>query len=162
MSLGHCRRGRHSRAVVKTCACCCVGATMLTASWGPAMQSGPPFGLRFCASVVGGSLMCWDDFKGVGSPSTLPTSVVGFDAGEVTPLGLGHGHSCAITFGGAVKCWGTGSYSNRSQPATVSSLSAHVCIWLCHQRRIFRFFRRPCKSAASITLGFKPSVPMPQ
>jgi alpha-tubulin suppressor-like RCC1 family protein len=134
-------------------------------------------GLYFaCAGVVGGSLMCWGDFRGVGSPTTLPTNVVGFDAGEVTALGLGHGHACAITSGGAVKCWGgggygqlgIGSYSDQSLPATVSSLNALAIAsgGIPNAVSSVSFVISPIdriafKSAVSITLGFKPSVPIP-
>lgn len=134
-------------------------------------------GLYFaCATVVGGSLMCWGDFMGVGSPSTLPTNVVGFDAGEVTALGLGHGHACAVAGGGTVKCWGgggygqlgIGSYSDRSQPATVSSLRALAIAsgGILNAVSSLSFAIAPIdrvagKSAVSITLGFKPSVPIP-
>jgi alpha-tubulin suppressor-like RCC1 family protein len=64
-----------------------------------------------CAIVAGGAVMCWGgDFWGQlgdglsGVDSRVPVAVAGLTG--AVGLGIGHGHSCAIVAGGAVRCWG--------------------------------------------------------
>ncbi|WP_196073364.1 RCC1 domain-containing protein [Nakamurella alba] len=72
---------------------------------------------RSCA-IVGGGALCWGSNSGgqTGRPSNIavsatPVSVAGFP-GAVTLIGGGDEHMCAVA-GGAVYCWGDGSYGQR-------------------------------------------------
>lgn len=76
-----------------------------------------------CAVKVGGDLVCWganfygqlgDGTAHVDGGRTLdargtPGAVVGLDAGVVA-VSAGLSHTCALTSGGAVKCWGDDTY----------------------------------------------------
>lgn len=67
-----------------------------------------------CALSASGAVKCWGDdgVHGIlGNPSALgsttdsPVAVVGLEEG-VDAISAGAEHSCAVTAGGAVKCWG--------------------------------------------------------
>ncbi len=68
-----------------------------------------------CALTVQGRVQCWGDnyFGQLGDASDLPSGspvvVQGLD-GEALRIASGSGHVCALFAGGAVKCWGDGSF----------------------------------------------------
>ena len=93
-----------------------------------------------CAVAAGGALTCWGSnlWGGLGDgtfASTRLTPVpVSTLASGVVAVAAGDGHTCALTAGGALKCWGhnnhgqlgDGSYTNRSTPVPVRSLASRV------------------------------------
>lgn len=87
-----------------------------------------------CALTTGGAIKCWGDnsFGQLGatsgemcdnhSCSTTPLTVTGFSSGGGA-VSLGREYSCALTSGGAVKCWGLGFGTS---PVTVAGLGSGV------------------------------------
>lgn len=69
-------------------------------------------GLHSCARSVSGSVQCWGwNHRGqIGvdriSLRLAPTQVAGLD-GNIAGVAAGERHGCALTTGGAVKCWGS-------------------------------------------------------
>jgi alpha-tubulin suppressor-like RCC1 family protein len=93
-----------------------------------------------CAVTTQGAVLCWgwDNSgqlgNGIDSGSRrAPVAVSGLTSGVATVSANG-AHACALTFEGAVLCWGDGRYgqlgygeaSNRTSPEAVSGLNSGV------------------------------------
>jgi len=92
-----------------------------------------------CALTSAGAVLCWGDngYGQLGDGTTIarsvPVPVSGLESGTraVVP---GAWHTCALTTGGAVACWGYNAYgqlgdgtrTNRSVPITVTGLATGV------------------------------------
>ena len=83
-----------------------------------------------CALTSGGAVLCWGS-NGNGqlgaSTATLPYSLVPVAVTGLTPgvvaIAVGFEHTCALTSGGAVLCWGANTYG---QLGNNSSTDSHV------------------------------------
>jgi alpha-tubulin suppressor-like RCC1 family protein len=72
-------------------------------------------GLHTCAVNSAGGVLCWGENSsgelgnGTTNASLVPVGVKGLSSG-ISAVAVGFGHSCAITTGGTVKCWGLDKY----------------------------------------------------
>jgi Regulator of chromosome condensation (RCC1) repeat len=94
-------------------------------------------GAHTCALTSDGKALCWGSNgsgqlgDGSTTDSTIPVGVAGLEEG-VTAVAAGGSHTCALTNGGGVWCWGyneyqqlgTGSATSSSIPLPVSGLSS--------------------------------------
>ena len=92
-----------------------------------------------CALSTDGGVMCWGTNlsgqlgDGTTIESSTPVAVSGLESG-VAVIAAGVAHTCALTTGGGVMCWGNnwygelgdGTYTNRSTPVAVNGLESGV------------------------------------
>ena len=90
-----------------------------------------------CVRTRGGDALCWGENgtgmlgDGTTEDRRMPVAVAGL-AGRVTDVQAAWDHSCAVTTGGAVLCWGhngdgelgDGTFESRRKPVVVSGLSS--------------------------------------
>ncbi len=122
-----------------------VGST--TASTSPVAVAALPGVIRVaggyshtCAITTGGAAWCWGDNSygqigdGTTAMRTTPVAVSGLGSGVVSLANAGAYHTCALTSGGAVQCWGDNSngqlgnstLTNAATPQAVVGLGSGV------------------------------------
>lgn len=98
--------------------------------------------LHTCAMTTTGGAKCWgaDHYGQLGNDTAYsnqmrPVDVAGLTSGVLSIDARGLGHSCAVTTGGAVKCWGDNSFgqlgsgtgpSSQPLPVNVQGLTSGV------------------------------------
>jgi alpha-tubulin suppressor-like RCC1 family protein len=93
-------------------------------------------GSHTCVLTASGAVQCWGYNKfgqlgdGTADNRSTPVALTGVD-GAISALVAGWNHTCSLTTGGVLKCWGwnfygqlgDGSTANRRQPIDVTGLS---------------------------------------
>ncbi len=94
-----------------------------------------------CALTTTGGVWCWGGNgsgqlgNGAESSSLIPVAVQGLSSG-VTAIATGELHTCALTNGGEVRCWGHNAYgqlgdgtqSNRPTPVAVTGITSGAAL----------------------------------
>ena len=127
---------------------CMVGILGMVALAPPAMADLPPLTgvaqvsaneTHTCAVTVAGAVLCWgkNNYGQLGDGTRqrriLPTQVTGLESG-VMAVAAGDSHTCALTIGGAVLCWGRNRFgqlgdattTDRIVPTAISGLGSGV------------------------------------